>query len=295
MISICIPVYNYDIAELLASLNQEIASKNLQAKIILIDDCSRLQIKQINKQKAEKHQYIELEKNIGRAKIRNLFLKYTQTDYMLFLDCDVSIVSSNFVSDYIALVTKEKPSVICGGLTYQQNRPSKELLLRWKYGLGKEVRTAKERMKQPHQSFMTSNFLIQRTVFDAIRFNEEISEYGHEDTYFGYELKQRNFNIKHINNPILHKGLETNKVYLKKTEQSILSLIQITRFLGKNSEFFKEVTLLRIYKKIGFMRGFVKAFFTIFQPLVRKILTKGMVSLKLFDFYKLGFLAKNYK
>ena len=39
-ISVCIPVYNFDIRELVNSLSKEITNAELNAEIILIDDAS---------------------------------------------------------------------------------------------------------------------------------------------------------------------------------------------------------------------------------------------------------------
>lgn len=51
-------------------------------------------LKKINRTLESKQvKYIELKKNIGRAKIRNLFIEYTTNPYLLFLDCDTKIIS----------------------------------------------------------------------------------------------------------------------------------------------------------------------------------------------------------
>jgi glycosyltransferase involved in cell wall biosynthesis len=39
-ISVCIPVYNFDVRELVFSLSKEIENQKLNAEIILIDDAS---------------------------------------------------------------------------------------------------------------------------------------------------------------------------------------------------------------------------------------------------------------
>jgi len=39
-ISVCIPVYNFDVRELVTALNREIHTYTLDAEIILIDDAS---------------------------------------------------------------------------------------------------------------------------------------------------------------------------------------------------------------------------------------------------------------
>ena len=52
---------------------------------------------------------------------------------------------------------------------------------------------AAERNKHPHAGFSTFNVLIEKSVFSKIRFNEELKQYGHEDTLTGLPVeKSRN-------------------------------------------------------------------------------------------------------
>ena len=109
--------------------------------------------------------YIELEKNIGRSAIRNLFLEHAKYDNLLFLDCD-SIISSEedfFVEKYLQH-NSEKVGVICGGCDYPIKSPRIKFRLRWKYGIKRELKMAEERAKNPYKSFMTSNFMIKKDV-----------------------------------------------------------------------------------------------------------------------------------
>ena len=47
-ISVCIPVYNFDVRELVFSLSKEIENQKLNAEIILIDDASTKEFVAIN-------------------------------------------------------------------------------------------------------------------------------------------------------------------------------------------------------------------------------------------------------
>ena len=91
MISICIPIYNFDCTPLIQALEEQILQCGSAIKIIAIDDGSDKAFEEINKKILLKHNYIVLPKNIGRAKIRNLFLKHTDDKYLLYLDCDVIV------------------------------------------------------------------------------------------------------------------------------------------------------------------------------------------------------------
>jgi len=297
MISICIPVYNFDINPLIKSLSTQIQHNNLLAEIIIIDDCSNENYQSINNDIATKENYIKLGENVGRSKIRNLFLKYARFDYLLFLDCDSLIINENFISNYIDILAQENHKVVCGGRVYPKCNQGRNKMLRWKYGIKKESQPAIIREQMPNKSFMTNNFLIHRSVFKIIKFDERIASYGHEDTLFGYLLKKAGIPIKHIENAILNGDLETNRDYLLKTQEGIKNLVKIVQFVNYDSDFIKDVSLLNFYRKVESTKllKFVNIAYKLSRSLIIWLLLKGIVSIKLFDFYKLGYLINNYK
>jgi len=74
MISVCIPVYNFNISELVNVIKDQITDFDFE--LIVIDDASDENFKSDNKKILDFCKYIELDKNIGRSKIRNLFKSY---------------------------------------------------------------------------------------------------------------------------------------------------------------------------------------------------------------------------
>lgn len=291
MISICIPVYNFNITSLVNELSNQMNSLSIQCEIIVIDDCSQ-NFKPINKSVCEKHTYIELPQNVGRARIRNLFLKYAQYDYLLFLDCDALIKTPSFLSKYIEII-KENPSVVCGGRIYDTSPPTREYRLRWKYGVLRESQPSSVRRQFPNRSFMTNNFLIKKGILEEIKFDERIAQYGHEDTLFGFALKQRNIIITHLDNPVTNGDVELNSEYLKKTREGIINLITILNFKEYDKDLMNDISILRFYNKVKKLRKLIRLSFVIFKPLITLLLTKGYINLYLFDYYKLGILIEN--
>lgn len=295
MISICIPIYNFNVSRLVEDLSAQAQGLKESTEIILIDDGSMPEWKQQNKAVCQKHIYIELEKNIGRAAIRNLFLNHANYNHLLFLDCDSIVVSGNFLENYI-LATQENPeSVLCGGRKYSSKAPKRNQRLRWKYGIKKESKTAQVRKLNPYQSFMTNNFVVPKKTLETIRFDENLREYGHEDTLFGIELKKKNIQILHLDNPIENGHLESNAVYLKNTEQAIANLIYLVQHSNNRSELINDVKLLRIFHRAKFYQIPLAILFWLFKPLLVFLLKNGFANLLLFDFYKLGTLNKRVK
>ncbi len=297
MLSICIPLYNCDVTELVGNLLAQIEENTVSAEIILIDDASKLEFQKLNKILSEfdSVSYVQLEKNIGRAKIRNLFLSYTNFDYLLFLDCDSQVSEAKFIENYLTQIVKEQ-KVVCGGRTYPVEFPPKTHYLRWKYGLERECSPANRRGEKPHQSFMTNNFLIHVSVLTQISFDERITQYGHEDTLFGYRLKQNNIPVTHINNPVQHLHTESNVEFLKKTEFGLKNLAEIRKFVD-NKDFDNEIKLLRVYRKTSrFGLKYALSFsYMLLGSLIFRLLKNNIGGIYLFDLYKLLFLSKQIK
>lgn len=293
MISICIPVYNCDISKLVGNLLAQLAKNAISFEIILIDDASEVQYRKLNVQlsKSDNVSYFQLEKNIGRAKIRNLFLSYTNFNYLLFLDSDSQVNNTKCIENYLTQILK-KNQVICGGRSYPGELPHKSHYLRWKFGINRECLPAKNRSKNPYRSFMTNNFVIHRNVLSKILFDERLTQYGHEDTLFGYRLKQNKIPIIQIDNPVQHLFTESNIEFIQKTELALKNLIEIRKFID-DKKFDNEIRMLRMYSLITYLRiGMIlSAFYFLFKPAIKWLIVKNIGGLKLFDFYKLLFFT----
>ena len=320
MISVCIPVFNLDVRELAGSLNRQ--AVGISAEIILIDDGSDEKYRMLNRnlQSGESRQsspgelsspggsvgqissggqgghdggqirYFEIGKNIGRSKIRNRFSEYARGDILLFLDCDSVILSETFLESYAEAIRDFPGRVICGGRVYDPMPPERDRRLHWKYGMHKESQPASSKKQYPGRSFMTNNFLLPAHVLKEIPFDERISGYGHEDSLFGYELSGKGYEIVHIDNPVLHGELETNREFLNKTVQAVNNLALITKMLDDDPGFSDSITLLRTANRLesGSMAGIIRRLSILSNPAVRWILGRGIISLKLLDVLKLG-------
>ncbi|MDR3704913.1 MAG: glycosyltransferase [Paludibacteraceae bacterium] len=295
MLSILIPIYNYNCLELVKSLNKQALELDIKYEILAIDDCSSISFpdnREINL--LDNCTYTELDKNIGRSCIRNRLADMAQYNNLLFIDCDSKIVSEYFLQRYLSFV-KEQNIVVCGGRLYASEPPSdKKLFLHWLYGSKREVIPAAKRQRNPYHSFMSNNFLISKMLFNQIRFNEKISTYGHEDSLFGYEIKKRNATIYHTDNPLIHTGLETASTILKKERDSIKNLILISENFVDKKELANDIKLLKYALKIdkSHLTGFLVFIFNLFNNLICKNIQSNSPSLFLLDIYKLGYFCQ---
>ena len=224
MLSILIPTYNYEVYELVKVLNKQALDAKIEYEIIVLDDGS--QKFQTENNKINEFQFCTyeiLKVNVGRSAIRNLLAKKAAFDNLLFLDSDTIPINNNFISNYILQITKEE-KIISGGILYSKLKPRESQLLRWKYGNSREALSAKVRKKNPYLRLLTLNFMIKKTVFEKVSFNESIPNLRHEDTLFSYELKNHNIQVEHIENPVYHLGLDEFEIAIKKENESLIAM-----------------------------------------------------------------------
>ncbi|WP_426048185.1 glycosyltransferase family 2 protein [Chryseobacterium sp. NFX27] len=296
LLSICIPVYNFDVRGLVSDLKKEIGTNGIDAEIILIDDASLGNYKKTNQVlQNEVKNFIFLEENIGRSRIRNLFQKYAEGEYLLFLDCDGKITDKNFLKKYTEFIQKDQETkVIYGGRSVLRHAPGPEYYLRWKFAIERENLPLGLRLSKPYLSFQTNNFIIKREVFEKIHFNPDFQKYGYEDLLFAMDLKSEKIKINHIDNPILNNDLETNTIYLEKVAESVESLTKMLRDKSLKPK-LSEVKLVRLYNKL-FFKSFIELFLadkTLYA--LKSKLLKGNDNLYYLDLYKLGLLIKDMK
>lgn len=293
MLSILIPTYNYDCRNLVSALHQQAEQAGITYEIIVADDASPTYIyKERNREiNTLVHcRLIELTENIGRARIRNLLADEAQYPWLLFMDCDAEVISPTFIADYLQHTDVE---VICGGLCHADTLPSPTVSLRYAYEKRADKhRTAKHRAKRPYEQFTPFNFCIRRDIFKAIRFDESVCGYGHEDTLFGIELMRQQAQTRHIDNPLRHIGLEPNEIFLEKTRSALRNLATMETTMQGHSALLSSY---RILCRLRIQHLAANCFQKHEQRLTRQLCGQSP-KLTCFKLYKLGYycwLKKN--
>lgn len=260
MLSILIPVYNQTVVSLVTDLCDQCKESDLVFQILVFDDGSTPEIKESNRSLSHEFgvNYVELSENIGRAKIRNRLARMAQYENLLFLDGDSSIVKSDFVEVYLAEAKTQR--VIYGGRVYQGSVPDEQkYILHWKYGRRREALPPDKRLLDPYLNFQSNNFLIKSWIFKEVLFDEGIEGYGYEDLLFSEKLKALGESIRHIDNPILHDGLEDAETFLHKSENAVRNLavlnleghlqdVRLTKFYNKMKSYKALKTLRQVYQ-----------------------------------------------
>jgi glycosyltransferase involved in cell wall biosynthesis len=291
-ISLLIPVFNYDIIALVHSMKSAMGKVPEFYEILIGDDGSSAEYREKYRSlETENIRVVSSEKNIGRAAIRNKLALEAKGDFLLFIDADVMVpgTAEAFILRWLPYMNLSR--VICGGTLYHESAPGDpDKLLRWKYGKLREQKSAIERNKHPHAAFSTYNVMIEKSVFSKIRFNEELKQYGHEDTLLGYQLKKAGIGIMHIDNGLMHEGLESNRDFLNKTKLGIENLSQLFDKVTDKRTFSETVRMLQIYNKIKYfgLTRVLAAIFIRYRDQMEIRLDSSHISLLLFAFYKMS-------
>lgn len=290
MLSILIPVYNYEAFPLVSNIHAQAIKAGIPFEIVCLDDASPQLYTNNEKINAlEGAQYEILEQNIGRSKIRNLLAKKAQFDWLLFLDADVLPKNKKLILNYLPYMD-EQPKVVNGGILYQEIRPDKRRVLRWLYGRKREALPYKKRRRNPYLSLLTLNFMIHKSVFSTVSFNEKIPNLRHEDTLFSHDLMHANVTVLHIKNPVYHLGIDVFETAIRKENESLVALKFLLDHELLAPNYLRISRLFSRLKKMGLV-----SVIAVFHQSVKSIFLKNLSgkypSLRIFDLYRIGYLC----
>ncbi|GAB5550611.1 MAG: hypothetical protein Sapg2KO_02020 [Saprospiraceae bacterium] len=286
MLSILLPIYNFDVRPLVQELWEQGRSLSVPFEIVALDDGSASDFKALHQDLDTKAEirYQELPENLGRSAIRNELARMARYEFLLYIDCDSKVVRMDYLQYYIDHLHEN--ALLYGGRTYQESAPSDpDLHLHWAFGTAREVTSPYQRRQRPYHGFMTNNFVVPKSIQKQFPFEEKLRQYGHEDTLFGLQLSKAKVPIIHLDNALEHIGLETAEIFLEKSRQAIHNLA----YLAKN---YPEIdtrllAMARRMQKVK-MGGFYAWFHRKMAASWEEKLTSRQPDLRLFDLWKLG-------
>jgi len=289
MLSILIPTYNYAILALVKNVHQQCLEAQIPFEIICLDDQSDndYQIENLIISTLPNCIYNVNQTNVGRTRTRQQLAEQAKYDWLLFLDADVIPVTSAFIQHYIDAI--QPNTVIFGGYQYEKESTDATKILRYRYGKEREEKYASERNKNPYTYVFSGNMLVPKSIFLNFNYQANEKNYG-MDIYFGYQLYQQQISVLHLDNPILHLGLETNEVYFQKALQGVESR---KKYLLHEKGVDQMNPLVQAYaklKKLGLTK-LVAVGFKIVAPFLKKNILSTNPKLVYFDIYRLGYLC----
>lgn len=306
-LSILLPSYNNVCVSLVQVLQRQADAlrgklgKPFRYEIIVADDCSTdAACIDANRVIGDMlHcRYLRMEQNVGRAQIRNVLISESRGDYVLLIDSDLFLCDDNYLYKYATSTA----DVVYGGtriggegFAMVDNEANTENLkgnLRYIYEKKAEPsHRAAFRQLRPNQEISVCNLYARRDIMEAHPFDSRFKAYGYEDVLFGKRLAESGIEVTHIDNPVLINEFEPNYVFVKKTEEAILTLCRFEQDLEGYSNLKTKVSTLGRYIPLSLFRLWHR----IMKNKEKRNLTGSKPSLLLFKLYKLGFFLENRK
>jgi glycogen debranching enzyme len=275
---------------LFQALKTELENMTINYEVICYEDGSKKFIEENKKaiQSIANAKHIISEANKGRITTRQSLAEMAKYDWLLFLDADVILKKKNFLQDYLKFINGNYEAVY-GGYAYDSESPEKQFILRWKYGKKYEYIDAEIRNKTPYKIVISGNFLVKKSMFLNINSQIENDGYGY-DNYLGALMKFNKIKVFHINNNVIHTGLDNNSAFLTKVERSVETILEINQ---NHSTAITENSLLEFYKKIKYLglSRLLAFIFKLLKTTIQKQLLSSNPNLTLLQFYKLGYLC----
>ena len=284
MLSILIPLYNYDVTPLAQRLSKEATELNINFELLIQDDASPNSFATNDLlNEVEGIHFERSSSNLGRPKTRQLLAEKAKYENLLFLDVDVMPVYDDFLKRYWDHGLKEF-SVIAGGIAYKEEPPKEEQYLRWYYGRKREMRSVFTRNENPYIITPANLFIRKETFLEANKFQGTL--YG-MDLALSYQLSSKETSILHIENPVFHLGLESNEAFIQKSLTAVENLISLEKEGGISDNF---TSLQKTYKKLKKwgVQKVVGSFGANSQNTIQKNLTSKKPNLRMFDLLRLS-------
>jgi len=287
-LSILIPTYNNVCIELVKDLQAQASLlPNLEYEILVADDGStdKTTIENNYSINGLTHcRYIERDKNVGRAVIRNFLAKEAKYEWLLFIDSNMNIISSQYLSNYLMA---EECDVIYGGYQIPRDKETQERQknnLRYIFEY-KAIQNGdyKQRQTNPYGDFHTSNFIIKRNIILHYPLDERFRLYGYEDVLFGKTLKEKHIPISHVDNPLGYEHFIGNMAFVKKTEESLYTLYQFRKELQGYSKIITYASKIKRWH----LKNICQKLFPLISLPIKARLTGNKPNIFWFNIYKL--------
>lgn len=295
-LSVLIATKNHAVDDLLTALNLQASRLPFPVEVLVGDDASDQIILKENTLSNFEYLSVTLKKNsknLGALATKYQLAKSAKYPHLLLLDADVAL-QEHFLENYLPYIQTKKDCV-SGGIAIPKDLSKKNKALRYCYGLQRESRPASERNKNEYSNIVSANLLIGRDLFLKAAAPILSNNYG-LDVFLGGQLKKLQTEIVHIDNAVIHLGIEENATFLNKVERGLKHMA----WYVVSEEKYPHSGVFYNYQRLQKLNCFnlFLWFFERLKPMILKQITSSKPNLLLFDMYRLGLFCsfvKNYK
>ena len=290
-LSILIPTYAFAPVELVGELAAMCSSSPLcdDYEIHVIDDGSgdNPSLQQARAINLMPHcHFTALPHHVGKSTLINQAAILAHFPLLLLIDSDARMKSPQLITCYLEAASTHPNTVICGSIFTDTQSETSINRLRYRYEKNADrIRSAEYRNRHPYRRFTTFNVMLPKSVLATIPFNERLKAYGYEDTLFGLQLQKHNIPVLHIDNPLIHTGIDENSIFLQKTETALQNLALLPPQAQDEISMLHTVQTLRRFHLCNLFRILHRQI----APFERRNLLGCHPNLFLFKLYKLGY------
>ena len=184
-----------------------------------------------------------LASNRGRSRVRNLLAATARGDYVLFVDCDMRLPSTEFLAAYLTVAASGTADVAYGGfrmaphvvppddlmpavepdrVTVGEEAPAPRRRdgLHAYFGRRANCLATDTRRSDPERHTFTNNLLVRRSVALAHPFDEGFRGWGWEDVEWALTVAEHR-PIVQVDNPVVDPANDRAEQIVRKFEESI--------------------------------------------------------------------------
>lgn len=256
-LSVLIPFYRDDPTVLLDSLSEQNVDPDA-IEIRLMDDGSGDPVLTQTAQAAVATCTVPAilttaSQNQGRSATRNALQKQAKADWVLFLDADMRVDHPDFLQTYLdAMNDPNAPAdILFGGFTVEDQAKDADTDLHRVLSQSSDCLSAAERSRAGAQFVASSNLCVRLSVLREDPFDPEFVGWGWEDSEWAARVS-RTHNLRHLDNPAVHLGLESTDTLLSRFASSGPNY---RRYHSAHPDLVESLPLFRIVTRLSDLPG----------------------------------------
>ena len=255
LFSILIPFYRDDPSVLLRSLNAQNVDADRLEILVMDDGSGDADLTKAVENTIEAMRLpcrlITAPQNRGRSATRNALQDGARADWVLFLDADMRVDHTDFLSTYLQIIEADQFDIVFGGFAVEDRASSPDTDLHRVLSGTSDCLPAEHRQKAGAQHVASSNLCIRKSVLNAEPFDSGFTGWGWEDSEWAARVSAK-YRLLHIDNPAVHLGLETTESLLSRFASSGGNY---RRFVNAHPGLAQSLPLYRIVQRLKHVPG----------------------------------------